>query len=166
MLGLQLLVLIAVMVLRTAPVRVTPNPWFWLLAFVTSYGWLAFSAYAERGVPLVPSVVGNGLAVLSVFILVFSLLSLGRNIGLVPAQRGIVTRGAYSFVRHPIYSGVFVAQLAFILRGYSRLNLSVSAALIVLLMVRSIVEENFLRDDPSYAAYLREVRWRWLPGIV
>jgi len=38
-LGLQLLVVIGVMVLRTAPVRVTPNPWFWLLAFVTSYGW-------------------------------------------------------------------------------------------------------------------------------
>ena len=33
-LGLQLLVIIIVMVLRTAPVRVTPNPWYWLLAFV------------------------------------------------------------------------------------------------------------------------------------
>ena len=35
-LGLQLLVLIIVMVLRRAPLRVTPNPWFWLLALVTS----------------------------------------------------------------------------------------------------------------------------------
>ena len=31
-LGLQLLIIIVMMVLRTAPVRVTPNPWFWLLA--------------------------------------------------------------------------------------------------------------------------------------
>jgi hypothetical protein len=41
-LGIQILVLIVVMVLRKPPVRITPNPWFWLLAFVTSYGFLPF----------------------------------------------------------------------------------------------------------------------------
>jgi protein-S-isoprenylcysteine O-methyltransferase Ste14 len=100
-LGLQLLVLIIVMVLRRAPVRVTPNPWFWLLALVTSYGPLFFSAYAQQGLPLVSSSISNALAVVSVIVVVYSLLSLGRNIGFVPAQRQIVTRGAYAFVRHP-----------------------------------------------------------------
>lgn len=37
--------------------------------------------------------------------------------------------------------------------------------LIALLMVRGVVEERFLREDESYAAYLQEVRWRWFPGI-
>jgi hypothetical protein len=36
-LGVQLLVIIVMMVARTAPVRITPSPWFWLLAFVTTY---------------------------------------------------------------------------------------------------------------------------------
>lgn len=164
-LGLQLLIIIVVMVVRTAPVRVTPNPWFWLLAFVTTYATLGFTAFAGQGAALVPPMVGNGIAVVSVILLVYSLLSLGRNIGFIPAQRRIVTRGAYRFVRHPIYTGTFVSLLAFVLRSYSVLNLTMAAALIALLMVRGVVEEHFLRQDPGYAAYLQEVRWRWFPGI-
>src|SRR5262245_58473444 len=104
-LGLQLLIIIVLMVLRTAPVRVTPNPWFWLLAFVTTYATLGFSAFAQPGVTLISPLLGNGLAILSAIIIVYSLLSLGRNIGFIPAQRQLVTRGAYRFARHPIYTG-------------------------------------------------------------
>jgi len=164
-LGLQLLVIIIVMVLRTAPVRVTPNPWYWLLAFVTTYATLGFSAYAEPGVTLISPSVGNGVAVVSVIIIVYSLLSLGRNIGFIPAQRRIVTRGAYRFVRHPIYTGTFVSLLAFVLRAFSALNLTIAVVLVALLMLRGVVEERFLREDAGYAAYLQEVRWRWFPGI-
>ena len=164
-LGLQLLVIIIVMVLRTAPVRVTPNPWFWLLGFVTTYATLGFSAYAEQGVTLISPSVGNGLAVVSLIIIVYSLLSLGRNIGFIPAQRRLVTQGAYRFVRHPIYTGTFVSLLAFVLRAFSVLNLTVAAVLVALLMLRGVVEEHFLREDAGYAAYLQQVRWRWLPGI-
>jgi len=164
-LGLQLLVIIIVMVLRTAPVRVTPNPWYWLLAFVTTYATLGFSAYAEPGVTLISPSVGNGVAVVSVIIIVYSLLSLGRNIGFIPAQRRIVTRGAYRFVRHPIYTGTFVSLLAFVLRAFSALNLTIAVVLIASLMLRGVIEERFLREDAGYAAYLQEVRWRWFPGI-
>jgi protein-S-isoprenylcysteine O-methyltransferase Ste14 len=55
--------------------------------------------------------------------------------------------------------------LAFILRSYSLLNLTMAVVLIALLMVRGVVEERFLREDAGYAAYLQEVRWRWFPGI-
>jgi protein-S-isoprenylcysteine O-methyltransferase Ste14 len=164
-LGLQLLVIILLMVLRTAPVRVTPNPWFWLLAFVTTYATLAFTAFAGQGGSLISPTVGNGLAVVSMMILLYALLSLGRNIGFIPAQRNVVTKGAYGFVRHPIYTGTFVSLFAFVLRSYSLLNLTMAVVLIALLMIRGIVEERFLREDAGYAAYLKEVRWRWFPGI-
>lgn len=164
-LGLQLFVIIVLMVLRTAAVRVTPNPWFWLLAFVTTYATLGFTAYAGQGVALISPIVGNGLAVVSMIILLYALLSLGRNIGFIPAQRKVVTKGAYGFVRHPIYTGTFVSLLAFVLRSYSLLNLTLAAVLIALLMLRGVVEERFLREDAGYAAYLQEVRWRWFPGI-
>jgi protein-S-isoprenylcysteine O-methyltransferase Ste14 len=165
LLGIQVLVIIVVMVLRTAPVRVTPNPWYWLLAFVTTYATLGFSAYAEPGVTLISPLLGNGLAILSAIIIVYSLLSLGRNIGFIPAQRRLVTRGAYRFVRHPIYTGTFISLVAFVLRAFSPLNLAIAAALIASLMLRGVVEEHFLREDPAYSVYLTEVRWRWLPGI-
>jgi protein-S-isoprenylcysteine O-methyltransferase Ste14 len=164
-LGLQLLVIIIVMVLRTPPVRVTPNPWYWLLAFVTTYATLGFSAYAEPGVTLISPIVGNSVAVLSIIIILYSLLSLGRNIGFIPAQRRVVTRGAYRFVRHPIYTGTFVSLLAFVLRAFSAFNVTVAAALVVLLMLRGVIEERFLGEDAAYAAYLQEVRWRWIPWI-
>jgi protein-S-isoprenylcysteine O-methyltransferase Ste14 len=158
LLGIQLLVIIVVMVLRTAPVRVTPNPWFWLLAFVTTYATLGFSAYAELGVTLISPWLGNSLAIVSAIIIVYSLVSLGRNIGFIPAQRQLVSRGAYRFVRHPIYTGTFISLFAFVLRAFSPLNLTIAIALIVSLMLRGVVEEHFLREDPAYAAYLAEVR--------
>jgi Phospholipid methyltransferase len=99
----------------------------------------------------------------SLIILVYALLSLGRNIGFIPAQRKVVTKGAYGLVRHPIYTGTFVSLFAFVLRSYSVLNLTMALVLIALLMVRGVVEERFLRENPGYAAYLQEVRWRWSP---
>jgi protein-S-isoprenylcysteine O-methyltransferase Ste14 len=98
-------------------------------------------------------------------IIVYALLSLGRNIGFIPAQRRLVTQGAYRFVRHPIYTGTFISLLAFVLRAFSVLNLTVAVVLIALLMLRGVVEKRFLQEDAGYAAYLQQVRWRWLPGI-
>jgi protein-S-isoprenylcysteine O-methyltransferase Ste14 len=165
-LGIQFFILIITMVIRRTPVRVTPNPWFWLLAFVATYGVLTFTAFTPNGHPIVPLIVSDALAVVSAIVFIYARLSLGRSIGFVPANRGIVTRGAYKFVRHPIYTGAFLAMLALVLRSYSRLNLVLGATIVLLFMVKSIVEEYFLkRDDPAYAAYLQRVRWRWFPGI-
>jgi protein-S-isoprenylcysteine O-methyltransferase Ste14 len=165
-LGLHFFILIITMVFRRTPVSVTPNLWFWLLAFVVTYGGMTFTAFTPNGHPIVPSIVSNTVAVVSAVVFIYARLSLGRSIGFVPANRGIVTRGAYKFVRHPIYTGAFLAMLALVLRSYSRLNLVLGATIVALFMVKSIVEEYFLkRDDPAYAAYLQRVRWRWIPGI-
>jgi hypothetical protein len=32
--------------------------------------------------------------------------------------------------------------------------------------VKSIVEENFLRADPQYAAYMKTVHARWIPFLI
>jgi protein-S-isoprenylcysteine O-methyltransferase Ste14 len=165
-LWLQVLILIITMVTRRTPVRVTPNPWFWLLAFVATYGVLAFTAFAPNGVPLIPRAIPNVLTITSVAVIIYARLSLGRSIGFVPANRGIVTTGAYRFVRHPIYTGVFIAMLGFVLRSYTPLNLIMAATIVALFMTKSVVEERFLSADPEYAVYLRHVRWRWIPGIV
>jgi protein-S-isoprenylcysteine O-methyltransferase Ste14 len=164
-LGIQIFILIITMVIRRTPVRVTPNPWFWLLAFVATYGIFAFNTFAQNGVRVAPSAVINILAVLSAAVFIFARLSLGRSIGFVPANRGIVTRGAYRFVRHPVYTGLFISMLAVVLLSYTPLNLLMASTIVVLFIIKSVVEERFLRGDPEYAAYLQSVRWRWLPGI-
>src|SRR5690242_14112073 len=118
-LGIQGFILIVTMVFRRTPVRVTPNPWFWLLAFVATYGVMTFVAFTPNGHPIVPLTVSGTVALISAVIFIYARLSLGRSIGFVPANRGIVTRGAYNFVRHPVYTATFLAMLAVVLRSYS-----------------------------------------------
>jgi protein-S-isoprenylcysteine O-methyltransferase Ste14 len=162
---LQGLLLILTMVARRSPVRVTMNPWFWLLAFVATY-WVTLAAIAAApGTQLVPRWVSVGLSWLGLAIMAYARLSLGRNIGFVPAQRQLVMTGAYGVVRHPIYTAAFVNYVALVLLHGSRGNLVLVALGVLWFVVKSFVEERFLAQDPEYAAYMQRVRWRWIPGV-
>jgi len=99
-------------------------------------------------------------------IVVIARIELGRNIGLVPAQRKLITSGIYGLVRHPIYAGGFVLIISVMLRSYSPLNAVLFSLGMLWFAIKSVVEENFLRSDPEYAAYMQRVRWRWVPGLV
>jgi protein-S-isoprenylcysteine O-methyltransferase Ste14 len=137
------LLLIATMVIRRPPVRVTPNPLYWLLAFVATY-W-----------PLL------------ILITIWARLSLGRNIGFVPAQRQLVGTGAYSYMRHPIYTGGLFLYTALALRAYSPRNVLLMAiGIFWFIPIKSLVEENFLCADPQYAEYMQKVRARWIPFVI
>ena len=164
---LNTLILVATMLTRRPPKRITPNPWYWLLAFVASY-WLVFIIFfLQRGRPVVANWITDSLATLGLTIVLWARLSLGRNIGFVPAQREIVDTGAYAFIRHPVYTGVLVAHTAFVLRAYSPLNLLLlGMGVLWFIPIKSLVEEDFLRTDPRYAAYMQRVRARWIPFVI
>ena len=165
MLGVRIPILIVAMVSRAAPVQSMSSPLSWLLALVVTSGTLAFPAFAEPGVPLVLPMVSNLLTLVSAAALIYARLSLIRFEGAMPAWRAIATSGAHRFVRHPIYTGAIMAMLALLLQAWSPRNLAWAAAITALLLVKSVIEERKLRGEPHYDAYLRRVRWRWLPGI-
>jgi protein-S-isoprenylcysteine O-methyltransferase Ste14 len=160
------LITIATMVLRRAPQRVTPNPMWWLLAFVATYGSLFWATFAPSGRGLVPDPLTNAMSIISVLIILYARLSLGRNIGFVPAQRTVVRSGAYGYVRHPIYTGLFLGWVSLTLRLYSPVNLALLMTISTLYVIKSLVEEGFLRHDPVYAQYMQQVRFRFIPGVV
>jgi protein-S-isoprenylcysteine O-methyltransferase Ste14 len=164
---LNTVVLIITMLIRRPPKRVTPNPWYWLLAFVASY-WLVFIIFfLQKGNALVANWITNSLAILGLLVMLWARISLGRNIGLVPAQRELVHSGAYAFMRHPVYTGLLLTSTAFVLRAYSPLNvLLMGLGVFWFIPVKSLVEENFLRADPRYAVYMQKVRARWIPFLV
>jgi protein-S-isoprenylcysteine O-methyltransferase Ste14 len=164
--AIGLLIVIATMVLRRAPQRITPNPLWWLLAFVATYGALFWTTFAPPGRPIVPGVVTNAISLGSFVIVVYARMSLGRNIGFVPAQRNIVRSGAYRYVRHPIYTGLFFAWASFTLHLYSPANIGILLTVYTLFVIKSIVEEDLLRQDPEYARYMDEVKYRFIPGLV
>lgn len=162
----QLALLIVTMLIRTPPVRVTTNPLFWIVAFVASYYGFLTTSLLTGGRPLVPSALTDGLSLVSVLGDVWARLSLGRNIGFVPAQRRLVRSGPYRFVRHPIYSALFLAETCVVLESFSWVNFVLSLVFLGLFVVKTLMEESFLRLDPAYERYMKEVRYRWIPGVL
>ena len=165
--ALNTLILVVTMVIRRPPKRVTPNPLYWLLAFVASYWLILILGLLQKGRPLAANWITDSIAVLGLLIVVWARLSLGRNIGFVPAQRELVHSGAYAFMRHPIYTGVLFTHIAFVLRAFSPLNaLLMGLGVFWFIPVKSLVEEDFLRADPQYTAYMQKVRARWIPFVI
>jgi protein-S-isoprenylcysteine O-methyltransferase Ste14 len=165
--ALNTLIVVATMVFRRPPKRVTPNPWYWLLAFVATYWQILVLSFLQQGRSLTANWVTDSIAALGLVVVIWALFSLGRNIGFVPAQRELVHHGAYAYMRHPVYTGMFFSLLAFLLRAYSLHNLLLfGLGVFWFIPVKSLVEEDFLRADPAYAAYMRRVRARWIPYLL
>ncbi|MBV8036194.1 isoprenylcysteine carboxylmethyltransferase family protein [Roseateles sp.] len=93
-------------------------------------------------------------------------IALGRSFGLLPARRGLVLRGPYRVVRHPIYLGYLIGHFGFLLVNFSWRNAAVLALLYVAQVVRMRREEAMLCAGlPEYRAYQRRVPYRLLPFV-
>jgi len=53
-----------------------------------------------------------------------------------------------------------------VLENFSPVNLVLSLIFLSLFVIKTLMEENFLRLDPAYARYMEEVRYRWIPGVL
>lgn len=114
---------------------------------------------------LAPQLVTAAISVLGLAVIIAGKLSLGRSFGLIPANRGVVSKGLYRVVRHPIYAGYLVTHVGFVLAHPSLWNVVLLAAADVALLVRAACEEATLATDPAYCEYLAKVRWRICPGL-
>jgi protein-S-isoprenylcysteine O-methyltransferase Ste14 len=165
--AVNVLILSVTMVFRRPPKRVTPNPWYWLLAFVATYWLILILWLLQPGRSVAPTWVTTPIAALGLLIVAWARLSLGRNIGFVPAQRELVATGAYAYMRHPVYTGGLLMNVAFLLQAYGPTNaLLLALGAFWFIPVKSLVEEAFLHADPQYAAYMKRVRARWIPFLV
>jgi protein-S-isoprenylcysteine O-methyltransferase Ste14 len=106
-------------------------------------------------------------AVLEVAGLLLALLAtatLGRHLGVLPAVRGLTTRGVYAVVRHPMYAAYMLLFIAYVAGEPSAHNATFSVAACALLVVRLRTEEAMLGRQVDYQAYRRRVPWRLVPG--
>ena len=95
----------------------------------------------------------------------WSFASLGRSFGFAAADRGLVRRGPYAVVRHPIYASYVVLQFGYLLQSLSLRNLLVVLAATACNAGRAMAEERVLATNPEHAVYRASVRWRLLPGL-
>jgi protein-S-isoprenylcysteine O-methyltransferase Ste14 len=114
---------------------------------------------------LAPDVVTAVLSAVGLAIVVAGKASLGRSFGLVPANRGVVVRGPYTLVRHPIYAGYLVTHVAFFAQHPTPWNAAVLLIGDVTLVVRALMEERVLSADETYQGYCRRVGWHLVPGV-
>ena len=86
----------------------------------------------------------------------------------IQTDRGhtVVTWGPYRFVRHPMYVGAILMYVGTPLVWGSVAASVISAAIILLFVWRTALEDRTLRRElPGYAEYASRTRFRLVPGL-
>lgn len=83
-------------------------------------------------------------------------------------NRGIVTSGAYKYIRHPHYLAKliiwWVTFLPFLIYNYWAVGPMIFWTVIYFL--RAVTEEKHLSKDSDYLVYKKKVRWMFVPRIL
>jgi protein-S-isoprenylcysteine O-methyltransferase Ste14 len=102
------------------------------------------------------------LELLALVLIAKGLLDLGRSLTPLPYPRDdaqLVQAGVYSLVRHPLYSGLIVAALSWVLYQRSLSHLAGAIVLFVFFNAKATLEETWLRQKyPEYDAYQQRVK--------
>jgi protein-S-isoprenylcysteine O-methyltransferase Ste14 len=150
---------------RKKPQRLSRSPLALVTCAVAVAAVVAFAGPSSSA-PEAFVIAGDTLAVAFCVWLLVSVVTLGRNFGVLPEARGLVTRGPYRLVRHPVYLGEIGACVALALAAPSLYNAIVLAALMVAQAIRMVLEENALAQAfPEYRRYASRTprlvpRWR------
>jgi protein-S-isoprenylcysteine O-methyltransferase Ste14 len=120
--------------------------------------WMGSPGVAEAGVAV--TVVGAALAVAA-------LASLGRNFSVIPEARELVTRGAYRFVRHPMYLAELL-MIVGVLFGQAQATTLVGTLIVIGLQVHRVrLEESLLRAalSSSFPPFVKQTPYRLVPFL-
>lgn len=126
---------------------------------------LPLTAIAQEPFPVVSPFACLCVMLFGICLQLTSKIFLNRSFGIVPANRGVKTRGPYAFIRHPIYFGYTLTQIGFLLFAPNVWNLCVYLLGFAFQVSRIFREELVLSGDPAYRDYATAVPYRLVPGI-
>ena len=150
------------LVFRRESRSVSRRPWDWLVGIA---GTLSVLLVRPEKLMIAPEAVGVSLQIAGTLFEIYGKTVLGRSFGIIAANRGIVLKGPYRFVRHPIYLGYLVTHVGFLLSNWSLRNIAVYLVTYFFQVARIFSEERLLASELSYRDYCRQVRFRLIPGI-
>jgi len=114
------------------------------------------------------SVAGAVLALVGGIVAFAAAHALGGALTPFPRPRvgsGVVARGPYRLVRHPMYAAGALFLAGFSL-AFSPVALALTAVLVVVWALKASVEERFLLQElPGYDAYAERTRYRLVPFV-
>lgn len=119
---------------------------------------LPFAIQINADVP----VLLRAASLLGVVFAIWTIATLGRAFDVSPADRGLVRRGPYQWLRHPMYASELFSVIVVVLVDLSMRNILVTLVLIATLVLRITWEEKIIS---GYQAYGQQVRSRLLPGV-
>jgi protein-S-isoprenylcysteine O-methyltransferase Ste14 len=138
---------------RNEPRTKSRNP-VAVLAFVVALGAVAFLREPADSNSTTLVLIGDFVALAACVWLLASVLTLGRCFGILPEARGLVTRGPYSIVRHPVYLGEFGTFAGLLIAAPTAWNLAAVLAFCAGQAVRMRLEEEALTHEfPEYSDY-------------
>src|SRR5215469_9647097 len=135
----------------------------WLLAAGGTFGGLLLRPAGAHALWAVRA--GFVLQLAGLILVIGSLAALGRSFGFVAADRGVVTRGPYAVVRHPVYASYLLIQGGYVVQAASWRNLAVLIFAMACNIGRIIAEEKVLSGTAAYRNYRQVVRFRFVPGL-
>jgi protein-S-isoprenylcysteine O-methyltransferase Ste14 len=142
---------------------VSPNLASWLLAAGGTFGGLLLRPTGIHAVWAVRA--GFVLQLAGLGLVIGSLVVLGRSFGFVAADRGVVTRGPYAVVRHPVYVSYLLIQVGYLAQAVSWRNVAVVLCVTACNIGRIVAEEKVLSGSAAYRRYREAVRFRFVPGL-
>jgi protein-S-isoprenylcysteine O-methyltransferase Ste14 len=120
---------------------------------------------AGDGIALLPDAVTAVVSSIGLAIVIAGKVTIGRSFGIAPANRGIIARGPYNVVRHPIYAGYLLTHAASLVAYPSVWNAIVVIGGDIALVLRALAEERVLSADREYQVYCNRVSWHLVPGV-
>ena len=115
-----------------------------------------------------PTPVVIALQVFAVLLMLWARMTLGArsfHFSANPTQGGLVTRGPYRYVRHPIYAAVVIFIVAGVIANLSILNGILGLVVVLGMIIRALCEERFLRAEYSEYVEYSSHTWRMIPFV-
>jgi protein-S-isoprenylcysteine O-methyltransferase Ste14 len=113
-------------------------------------------------VPLIIKYAGVIVSILGFLVIVIAILQLNKNLTPFPTPKDngvLINTGLYKYVRHPIYSGIFLAAIGIAFYTGSYWQLAISFFLLILFYYKSKYEESLLihkyKDYENYRKVTR-----------
>jgi protein-S-isoprenylcysteine O-methyltransferase Ste14 len=121
---------------------------------------------ASSAISLLNMVVVFGMIIPGLALVLLALVTMGPVFGISPAHRGLVMRGPYRMMRHPMYAGELLSFLGTLILSSSLWNAAILIVFLLSVLWRIRWEETILTyHNIMYQTYAEKTRWRLIPLI-